>query len=98
MIKLLKNGKELCAVEECNFLQGEQKVNYLKPVGGEPRTRIRMPEKKDVDRVTFIVPMYLFRDKPSEYELRDDDGNNWSIIIEDIESKQNQFFVKAVIY
>ena len=56
IIKLFKNGKELCEVEECKFSQGEQKVNYFKPVGGVPRTHIRIPEKKDVDRVTFIVP------------------------------------------
>ena len=98
MIKLFKNGKELCAVEEYNFSQGEQKVNFLKPIGGIPRTRIRMPEQKDVDRVTFFVPMFLVRDNPSKCELRDDKGNSRSIIIEDIEPKQNQSFVKAIIY
>ena len=97
MIKLFKNGKELCEVEECKFSQGEQKVNYFKPVGGVPRTHIRIPEKKAVDRVTFIVPMCLVRDNPSKYELRDDEGNIMSIII-NFEIKQNQSFVKAVIY
>lgn len=98
MIKLFKNGKELCEVKECKFFQGEQKVNYLKLVGGKPCTRIRIPGKKDVDRVTFFVPIFLVRDNPSEYELRDDEGNSMSISIDHIKSEQNQSFVKAVIY
>lgn len=95
MNKLFKEGKELCAVEECEFFQGEQKVNYLKPVGGAPR--IRIPVKKDVDRVTFVTS--ICPELRSKHELRGDEGNIMSIIIKrtNYELKQNQFFVEAVI-
>jgi len=98
MIKLFKNGKELCEVKEYKPSEGKQETNHFKPVGRLPRTRIPILGKKDMDRITFVVPICL--DIHSEYELRDDKGKVGNIIIERRNTKpeHNQFFVEAVIY
>lgn len=102
MYKLFKNGKELCEVKECRFYQGKQETTYFNSIGdqicGWPRIPIR--ERKDVDRVTFVTSIRL--ELRSKHELRGDEGNSWSIMIENINIdeaiKQNQSFVEAVIY
>lgn len=92
MIKLFKNGKELCEVNEYNFYPGKQEITYFNPIGG-PRIPIR--GRKDTDIVAFLTS--IRPELQSKHELRDDEGNSRSIIIENIEHKQNKFFVKATI-